>query len=280
MINKLMVSGCSYTVNQQWPSLLFPSVTYTVNNLAVGGSGNEYISNSIMYNVDSSVDFVYVLWSGINRTDMRVPDSGIFRSFQHNYKDTPLGNSRFLSSGHGVDPDKGWLAGYNNVKAAEWPDINSLEEWFNLPESIKSECLDHKIHLSSHGGKENTAAFCHQYFVTQHLDINKEYRSEQTFQHLLNCFLLLEKLKIPYRFSFIYDIWNKNEYYTHGTAVKEKYHDMVDWSKFINFPPYQYGIKYDLLDSDGYHLTRSGMNTWASEISKILQQDQELQHLF
>jgi hypothetical protein len=211
---------------------------------------------------------------------MRVPDSRIFKNFQHNYKITSIGQSKFLSSGHAVDPDKGWLAGYNDIKLPNWPEINSLQEWFDLPEYIKIACLDHKIYLSSHGGKENIAAFCHQYFVTQHLDINKEYRSERTFQHMLNCFLLLEKLKIPYRFSFIYDIWNKNEYYGHGTAIKEKYYEMIDWSKFINLPPYQYGIKYDLLDVDQYHLTDVGMNSWAFEISKILQKDSEIRHLF
>jgi len=278
---KLLVSGCSYTENQSWPSFLFAPKQYEIVNLGKAAAGNNYIANSIMFNADTKPNFVYILWSGINRTDFRVPNSSVFaKKIAGNYRSVVVGNSKYFLSGHAVDPDKGWLAGYNNIKLPEWPEITSLQDWFDLPESIKLECLQHKIHLSSHGGKENMAAFCHQYFLTQHLDIGKEYRSEQTFQNLVNCFNLLEKFNIPYRFSFIYDIWNPNEYFAHGLATKNKYYNFIDWSKFINLPPYQYGIKYDLLDQDGYHLTRAGMNQWAGEISKILQKDKELQHLF
>jgi len=122
--------------------------------------------------------------------------------------------------------------------------------------------------------------FCHQYFLTQHLDMDREYRSEKTFQNLYNCFNMLEKFKIPYRFSFIYDIWNKNQFYTHGLAVKEKYYKLIDWTKFVDLPPYQFGIKYDLLDVDGYHLTSDGMNQWAREISRMFKKDKDLCSLF
>jgi hypothetical protein len=278
---KLLVSGCSYTNNQTWPSFLFAPKKYKVVNLGKQGAGNDYIANSVMFNADTKPDFVYVLWSGINRTDFRVPNSNIFaKTLVGNYESTVIGNSRYFLNGHGVNPDKGWLAGYNDIKLPEWPEIASLQDWFDLPEDIKLECLQHKIYLSSHGGKENTAAFCHQYYLTQQLDINREYRSERTFQNLVNCFNMLDKFNIPYRFSFIYDIWNKNEWYGHGVAIKDKYYNFVDWGKFINLPPYQYGIKYDLLSQDGYHLTDAGMNQWAGEISKILQKDKELQHLF
>jgi len=278
---KILVSGCSYTAAASWPTLLFAGKNYEINNLGKSSAGNEYIANSVMFNADTKPDFVYILWSGINRSEFRVPNSGIFdKKIVGNYPSIVIGNSRYFLSGHGVDPDKGWLAGYNDIKLPEWPEISSLQDWFDLPEDIKLECLHHKIYLSSHGGKENMAAFCHQYYITQHLDVNKEYRSERTFQNLVNCFNMLDKFNIPYRFSFIYDIWNKSEYFTHGVAVKEKYYNFIDWSKFINLPPYEYGIKHNLLDHDEYHLTQLGMNQWSSEISKILKQDKNLQHLF
>jgi len=278
---KLLVSGCSYTAHQQWPEFLFAPKKYNVVNLGQRGAGNEYIANSVMFNADSKPDFVYILWSGINRTEFRVPNSNIFKNTPSSkYPSKVIGDSKYFLSGGAVDPEKGWLAGYNDIKLPEWPEITCLQDWFDLPEGIKLECLQHKIYLSSHGGKENTAAFCHQYYITQHLDINKEYLSERTFQNLVNCFNMLDKFRIPYRFSFIYDIWSQYTHYSHGMAVKDKYYNFIDWSKFINLPPYQYGIKYDLLDRDGYHLTGNGMNQWTGEISKILQQDKELQHLF
>lgn len=279
-MKSLLISGCSYTEGQEWPSLLLSPNQCNVTNLGINGAGNDYIANSIMFNADTCPDFVFVLWSGINRSDFRVPNSKIFNRIHGGYRATTIGNSRYFLSGHAVDPDKGWLAGYNNIKDCDWPDITCLQDWFDLPEWIKLTCLEHKIYLSSHGGKENVAAFCHQYYITQHLDIDREYRSERTFQTMMNCFNMLEKLRVPYRFSFIYDIWSSNEYFKHGTAVKEKYYNFIDWSKFINLPPYQFGIKHNLLSDDEYHLTKSGMNQWAKEISNRLKQEKDLAHLF
>jgi hypothetical protein len=280
MIKKLLVSGCSYTENATWPGLLFSPASYHVVNKAKSGSGNEYIACSIMQHADINPDFVFVLWSGINRIDMRVPNTEIFDKSITEYASVVLGESKFFLSGHAVDPDKGWLRAYNDVKAQEWPEINSIADWLRLPEEIKSNCLEHKIYFSTHGGVENTAAWCHQYFLTQHLGIDQEYRSERTWQNMLMCFNLLDSLKVPYRFSFIYDIWNSNEFYAHGVAVKNKYYHMIDWRKFIDLPPYQYGIKHDLLSDDQYHLTSTGMHQWATEISSILEKQKDLQHLF
>lgn len=277
---KILVSGCSYTALSSWPSILFAPKKYEVLNVATSGAGNEYISNSVMYNVDTKPDFVFILWSGINRSDFRVPNSKIFSNIRSNYRSKAIGNSRYFLSGHAVDPDKGWLAGYNNIKLPEWPEITSLQDWFDLPSYIKLECLQHKIYLSLHSGEENMSAFCHQYYITQHLDADREYRSERTFQHLLNCFNMLEKFNVPYRFSFIYDIFSDYHNQSLGQAVKEKYYNFIDWDKYIKLTPYEYGTKHNLLKPDQFHLTDAGMNQWAGEVANIMQQDKTLQHLF
>jgi hypothetical protein len=280
---KILISGCSYTESQNWPEYLFDSENQTVVNLAKGGSGNYHISNTVTYNIDKiNPDFVFVLWSGINRIDMRVPNSYLFEQYRQdgNYGDSIIGNSMFFLSGHAVDAEKGWLAGYNNIRGPDWPEIQSLKDWFNLPDNLKKECLDHQINLSTNGGKENTAAFVHQHFVVQNMIMDRTYLSELTFQNMVNCFNTLKVRNIPYRFSFIYDIWNRNEYFTHGRAVKEHYHDQIDWDKFIDLPPFQYGLKHDLIGKDGYHLTREGMNQWARQIQDILKKQKDLQHFF
>lgn len=276
---RILVSGCSFTEQMAWPSLLFAPKKYDTVNLAASGAGNEYIASSIMFNADTKPDFVFVLWSGINRTDLRVSNSTFFKN-SNNYKSRVVGKSKYFIGGGAATPDQGWLAGYNSIKAPEWPEINSLQDWFNLPESIKLECLDHKIYLSTHGGHENLEAFYHQYYMTQHLGIDREYHSERTFQNLVNCFNLLEKFDIPYRFSFIYDMFLDHHLYSLGKAVKEKYYKQIDWSRYIKLTPYEYGIKHDLLSFDNFHLTNDGMNQWAGEVSSILKKDSDLQHLF
>ena len=277
---KLLVSGCSYTENGTWPQFLLGSTPVEILNLGKGGAGNSYIANSVMSQaIDFKPDFVFVLWSGIIRSDFRSPNSYIYND-NSNYRSAEVDNSLFSFSGGGLDVEKGWLAGYNAVKADSWPEITSLRQWFNLPESIKSECLKHKIHLSTDGGQPNVNPLINQYFLSQNLIDDRQYHSELTFQNMMNCFNLLDKLNIPYRFSFIYDIWSKVEYFSLGQAVKEKYYQQVDWSKFIDLPPLRFGLKHDYMSEDNFHLTFHGMNEWAKIISNTLQQDPTLKYLF
>jgi hypothetical protein len=264
-----------------WPEHLFGP--HKILNLAKSGAGNNYISNSILYNLDYKPDFVFVLWSGINRIDLRVPASPLYNLATENnssYAKAQIGESLYFMGGYDHNPERGWLAGYQNIKSPDWPEIKSLSDWFGLPDEIKQECLAHDISLSTKGGKENILSFAHQYFLTQCMDNYKDYRSEVSFQHIATCFSMLEKFNIPYRFGFIYDIWNKNEYFIHGLAVKNKYYHMIDWTKFIDLPPFQFGIKHDLLSEDQYHLTKEGMIAWSDEIKKIISKDPELEFLF
>lgn len=281
----MLVSGCSYTHNKPWPIHLFPNKKYQIKNLAQAGAGNTYISNSITGNLDYKPDFVFILWSGINRFDFRVPNSKTLQRFvDHNeqprYTQIPIEHSRYYLSGGSLSPEFGMLTAYNNIKADHWPIIHSLEEWFNLPSRIKQECMERKIYLATTNGDPNLAEFYHQYFLVQDIDASKEYRSELTFQNIVNCGNLLDKLKIPYRFSFIYDIFAEYNHYSFGQAVKETYYKYVNWGKCIKLYPFEFGLKNDLIDEDGFHLTSVGYEQWGKEISTILKQDSELAHLF
>jgi hypothetical protein len=280
---KILVSGCSSTYDRPWPNLLFAPKKYEVLNVAAPAAGNTWISNSAMYHVEKyRPDFVYILWSGINRIDFRTPNSRIFKEFakKGQYPTFELGNSLYHFSGHAVDSDRGWLAGYNSIKDPNWPEITCLQDWFNLSAEIKKECLEHKLHFATDNGTENIAQFCHQYFLTQHVDENLEYRSEITFQNMANCFNLLEKLKIPYRFSFIYDIWSKDQRSSNGMAVKEKYYYMIDWSKHIDIPSFNWALKHDFVTPEDGSVPDEGLNLWAGELAKQMRTDPELLHLF
>jgi hypothetical protein len=81
----------------------------------------------------------------------------------------------------------------------------------------------------------------------------------------------LESQKIDYRFSFIYNIFSNDFDWAPalGSAVSKSdgYLNFLDWNKYINITPFEYGIKNDLMSSDNMHLTHPGMNSWADDIS-------------
>ena len=273
-----MVSGCSFTHNKTWPEQL-ASTKAAIKNLGKGGAGNSYISNSITAAVDWKPDFVFILWSGINRIELRTPDDSIFEKYVRNTGSSTINNSRYWMSGGAIDVEKGWIAAYNQLRDPSWPTITNLSQWFDLPEIIKQECLESKINLSVQGDPCNISAFINHYYITQYLQNSRKYYSELTFQNMMNCFNMLEKLNIPYRFSFIYDIFSENHQYSLGKAIKEHYYKYIDWSRYINFTPYEYGVKYDLISDDGFHLTDQGYNQWGTDLSKILQKQPDLTNL-
>ena len=279
-MTKILVSGCSFTHKHIWPNHLTDHTDVEVLNLGQPASGNSRICNSIMMNVDQfDPDFVFILWSGINRIEFRSPVADFFSNHTHAYSKEQIGNSLFFQSADGLGFDRGWIAAYNAIKDQSWPEIRSLKDWFNLPAHYKQECIDHQIYLTDYNGTENSQALVHQYYLGQHIAATREYVSELTFQNIMNCANFLQKKNVPYRFSFIYDIWN-NDDIAHGPAVKEHYHDQIDWSKFIDLPPFLYGLKHDLFSEDNYHLTQDGMVQWATEIKKQLKTQPDLAFLF
>ena len=108
------------------------------------------------------------------------------------------------------------------------------------------------------------------YFLSQYNTNNQKYLLDQSSMAIMNCHNFLKSQNIDYKFAFIYDIFKthcENEL-TLGQAVSksQSYLKFIDWEKFIDFPPFEYGIKHDLLQNDGFHLTDHGMNMWANEI--------------
>jgi hypothetical protein len=177
--------------------------------------------------------------------------------------------------------EESWISSYNNIRDSNWPVITTMSEWIALPDRIKQECLEvHGMKLADTTTGENYVDFVNQYYTTQYLQYNELYYSELTFQNMMNCFNLLDRLNIPYRFSTIYDMFSKNHIKSLGLAHKEHYYNLIDWSRYISLTPYEYGIKHDLLQSDNFHLTEPGYQQWGNEISKILGTQQDLKHLF
>lgn len=93
MIKNLVVNGCSFTddfMSPTWATYVNDSLCcQSYQNLAKGGGGNFYISNStIDYLSSSDLDpaetMVIVMWSGSGRKDLRIAGEWYYH-FQNNY---------------------------------------------------------------------------------------------------------------------------------------------------------------------------------------------------
>ena len=70
---RLLLAGDSWMDRKTWYEEIFDSEQVT--NLAVTGSGNKYIAESVISHITSGneVDHVLVCWSGLNRIDVPMP---------------------------------------------------------------------------------------------------------------------------------------------------------------------------------------------------------------
>jgi len=71
--NRLLLAGDSWMDGRTWYREIFDSEQVT--NLAVSGSGNKYISDSVISHISMghAVDHVLVSWSGLIRIDVPLP---------------------------------------------------------------------------------------------------------------------------------------------------------------------------------------------------------------
>lgn len=253
-----LISGCSYTDSKHWPTILFGK---QITNLAKSGMGNTYISGTITSYLDPKnlPDRVFILWSGVERVDTIVPD------FISEFIESNTSAGKWKGSGgkHTCRPSH-FINAYNDFKAEHWPKIKSLADFLKLPTVIKQECYDRGIFNLF---RPNNQLSLNEYYYMKYLDETNTLLSESTFKEMSTCFALLEKYKIPYQFSFIYDFNKDYNSYVLGKAVTtSNYYKQIDWSKFIDCTPYEFGIRHDFLADDGFHLTDDGMNHWAEFI--------------
>ena len=101
---KLIVSGCSFTVNDfagpgatarcSWAQFLAEKYDLELVNLATAGAGNKHIADSlILYleqnNIDITEVLIGVMWSGISRTEWMIsfPDQRYSKYHRYDYTD-------------------------------------------------------------------------------------------------------------------------------------------------------------------------------------------------
>lgn len=223
-----LVSGCSYTANNSWPETLFDSEE--VLNLGIRGAGNQYIGSSILYNLNRKnlPKKVFILWSGLSRYDIPFPSNTISLTAGNYCNLGKVGRNTFIFSA-------------GNPK--RYPSTTNPLEGLT---------------------KEQTLLFKSLYFQN-----NNDHIKELSLQSICQTLAVLEKYEVDYRFSFIYDIFSKefDSNPSFGSMIEGSvYNDHINWNKFINFPPFEWGIKNEFINTDGWHLTTIGMKKWASLI--------------
>lgn len=94
----VLISGCSFLQPKILDTILQARRIQT-KNVACSGAGNRYIADSIMDHYDSTIDTVYVFFSGLHRVDITIPKD-LAEIIIDDYKfHSTLKNTTYLFSG-------------------------------------------------------------------------------------------------------------------------------------------------------------------------------------
>lgn len=94
----ILLSGCSYLANSILSELL-SNRGHRVCSLAAPAAGNHYISDSIIKSYNSSIDYVFVMFSGLWRLDYQIPiEIGDLIIGDYRYSKN-IDNSKYIFSG-------------------------------------------------------------------------------------------------------------------------------------------------------------------------------------
>jgi lysophospholipase L1-like esterase len=143
-----------------------------------------------------------------------------------------------------------------------------------LPINIKEECIKAGIFQMSQVNIADVNDYVPLAFMLYRLYHDNKYYNDQSIQAIVNCTTFLEHHQIPYQFSFCCDVFanHANTNLLQGQIDKTNPNfSRIPWQKYVKLTPYEFGLKYDLLSQDNFHLTSEGMKTWADQIKKYLQ---------
>lgn len=229
---KILASGCSFTAGgpkQSWPTLI-DQKSY-VTNLGRASAGNRYIGQSIINELSTKpgfYDIVLVMWSGLRRIDLNV--SKITYDMLNGEHSTELNNHYYGFVGDAYTHAYG--AGLLKLFGQEY--FMLADEQADVIESL-------------------TQMVCLQSF--------------------------LKSMNMPYRFMSYINYWNDWDQVTNINCGVYKYQscraltEQIDFSNFIFYNNqrdgiYEFAKENNLLDSDGFHPSLSGHQSWANLIKE------------
>lgn len=226
MVKNILVNGCSFSRGpNSWPYYIESNLDRLIVNLAQSGAGNDYIARStIDETIMRSYDLVIVMWSGLERIDIRVDDIDQF-------SDTPY-TSRYQSTQN------------------DWPQKTVLpvndqdyvqKDWVFGCGFLNNDPLLRKIKLFD-------GLYSHQDFK-QHCD--------RSLYNILSLQNWLNAQQIPWIFSF-YKNYVKDLEGSHLWKYLDK--DNI----FIENNLFDIAVRLDCFDADGLHPGPRAHEVWAN----------------
>lgn len=279
---RIVISGCSYTEHSIWPKIIWPDAG-RITNLARSGAGNTYIADSIIYQRDPGnpdlfsvdprdpPDFVYIMFSGINRSDTVVPVCDDMQEYanRHGFFSRIDDSIYLFSGGHRGRYNPVFVRNYNNIRDPSWPEISGFSDWINLPDNIKKECVERNLFEYS---PRSLDQLIHGTWNTRYWP-NSTFLETETYRSVIKCLDFLTLHRIKYAFSFFYDVFNR-EYETVNSygclSRKHPLYSRIDWSKMITPFPFDLALRHNHISSDGCHQTQDGQRLYADHVKSQL----------
>jgi hypothetical protein len=269
--NKILVSGCSFITSKPWTEIVWPDADVT--NMAKSGASNRWISDSIISTVDlaEKPDFVFILWSGLNKMDLVLPRSTEVLQLAKQWKFYgELDNCVYLFDG---GDHLNWYIekNYNNIKENRWPEVKNFADFWKLDRPIREQCIQQKLFDFLPVDSNNLESLLASVFSLYRLNENTDFINDVSLRAISECCTFLEYHNIPYRFGFAGDFFADyaDSFLIKGKIKQSNIHfGRIPWHNYVKLSAYEFGLKHNLIAPDGLHLTDDGILEWAKKLKQ------------
>lgn len=230
---KVLVNGCSFSRGPiSWPYFLQKKCGFELTNLAQAGAGNDYICHSTMSELSSRrYDLVLIMWSGIDRHDIRVEDISQFDK-------TP------------------YTSGYQLTRN-DWPE--KIIHPINDQDYVEPNWVFGVGFINGDKPLINTGLF------------NNYYKYVGRSQNISRCLVsiiavqsLLKQLEIPYAFMFFQD-------YIDELSTDNKYKLLDQNNLITGDNIFSIAKNHNDFEPDGVHPAVMSNELWADHVKDFLQ---------
>lgn len=273
-MQNILISGSSYIAQFDWPKHIWTNSNIT--NLSLSGASNKYISDSIINTVDlkNKPDYVFILWTGLNKLDIVLPQSQVTTELAKIHKFVGKINNCYYFFDGGDKVNINVVKSYQAIKDSNWPSITNLVDFFQLDQTLQQECHREEIFAISKFDPTQLQHYLEATFVLQRLYNNSKYFNDCSLSAIANCCTFLDHHKIPYNFGFGLDVFanHADNAFLQGKIDKTNPNfNRISWDRCVKLTPYEFGLKHNLMSYDDFHLTVPGMRQWAEQLKDILQ---------
>jgi hypothetical protein len=228
---KTLIVGCSFCTTLCEKNSNQWTLSDNITVRATGGTGNQAMAARVLYEcAENSYDQVIVIWSGINRLDAVIT----------------------------------WAL------HATYPGAQERRPDYSFCTPIKDSVWYHSGGQAGSWTWDKTCpADIRQIFKTQYLGADSRYMSDISLSNIAYTQAFLEKQKIAYQMSFIYNPFfdyagTPDEHHFGQVNQSSSYFKLVDWSRIkTNNTAFEWAKKEThALESDQLHPTRDAMKKW------------------